>query len=65
MQTPEGQGVVTGVSILKEQVKVRLDRNGEADIDTFDLKDVYILKDAEKTNDEDIEQEQALKSLED
>jgi cell fate regulator YaaT (PSP1 superfamily) len=65
VQTPEGQGVVTGVSILKEQVKVRLDRNGEADIDTFDLKDVYILKDAEKTNDEDIEQEQALKSLED
>jgi cell fate regulator YaaT (PSP1 superfamily) len=65
VQTPEGQGVVTGVSILKEQAKVRLDRNGEADIDTFDLKDVYILKDAEKTNDEDIEQEQALKSLED
>ena len=65
VQTPEGQGVVTGVSILKEQAKVGLDRNGEADIDTFDLKDVYILKDAEKTNDEDIEQEQALKSLED
>jgi cell fate regulator YaaT (PSP1 superfamily) len=65
VQTPEGQGVVTGVSILKEKVKVRLDRNGEADIDVFDLDDVKILKDAEKTNEDDIEQDQALKSLED
>lgn len=67
VQTPEGQGVVTGVSILKEKVKVRLDRNGEADIDVFDLDDVKILKDAEKTNEDDIdiEHEQELKSLED
>lgn len=35
VMTPEGQGMVEGVNLLKETVTVRLDRGGEADLITL------------------------------
>ncbi len=41
--TPEGQGIVEGINLLKETVTVRLDRGGEADLVTLPNTDVQII----------------------
>lgn len=43
VMTPEGQGTVESINLLKETVTVRLDRGGEADQVTFANDDVQIV----------------------
>lgn len=45
VETPEGQGVVMGVSLLKELVKVKLDNDNEADLKIYKAEQVKIIKD--------------------
>jgi cell fate regulator YaaT (PSP1 superfamily) len=43
VMTPEGQGTVEAINLLKETVTVRLDRGGEADLVTIANEDVQIV----------------------
>ncbi len=64
VETPEGQGVVISVSLLKELVKVKLDKGNETDLKVYPISEIKVIKDGQKSSDgdEDIEN---LKSLED
>ncbi|HHV59393.1 MAG TPA: stage 0 sporulation family protein [Clostridiaceae bacterium] len=71
VDTPEGQGVVVGISLLKEIVKVKLDKENDADIRTFKAEEVKIIRDGAKDDiiiesfdDAEVDIE-ALKELED
>jgi cell fate regulator YaaT (PSP1 superfamily) len=69
VETSEGQGLVIDTFVLKELVKVRLDKRNETEIKIFSLTDVKIIKDVAK--DEALEEEinsdvlKELKELED
>lgn len=66
VETPDGQGVVMGISLLKELVKVKLDNDNEADLKVYKASQVKVIKDAatqeELEPDIDIDE---LKQLED
>lgn len=62
--TPEGQGVVMGVSLLKEILKVKLDKDNESDLKVFSTSEVKILKNARR-DDEGNADIDVLKQLED
>lgn len=64
VETPDGQGVVVEANILKELIKVKLDREEQADIKVYEAEKLKITKDAViiETIEEDIEE---LKQLED
>ena len=64
VETPEGQGVVMDISLLKEIVKVRLDKGNEADLKIYKVNEVRVIKDVTSRDDPDVEIE-ALKDLED
>ncbi len=66
VETPEGQGVVVGVNLLKEILKIKLDLGNDSDLRIYNFKDgeVKIIKNATFTDDSDIDLE-ALKQLED
>ena len=53
VSTPQGQGVVVEVSLIKEKVKVKLDKGDEKDLQVFDADDIKIIKDVEKDDDEE------------
>ncbi len=40
VMTPDGRGQVEAVNLLKEEVTVRLDRNGEQDVEVYHLSDL-------------------------
>jgi cell fate regulator YaaT (PSP1 superfamily) len=44
VDTPQGQGVIVSVSLLKEKLQVKLDKGDEKDIEVFDIKEVKVLK---------------------
>ncbi len=64
--TPEGQGTVVDVNLLKEILKVKLDLGNESDLRVYNYKDgeVKVIKNAVSNDDTDIDLE-ALKQLED
>jgi cell fate regulator YaaT (PSP1 superfamily) len=64
--TPEGQGTVVAVNLLKEILKVKLDVGNDSDLRVYNLKDgeVKIIKNAAVSEDNDIDIED-LKKLED
>ncbi|MCX7708861.1 MAG: stage 0 sporulation family protein [Clostridia bacterium] len=63
VETPEGQGVIMGISLLKELAKVKLDKGNETDLKIYSIADIKVIKDVvEEEPDVDIE---ALKQLED
>lgn len=63
VETSEGQGVVMDINLLKEIVKVKLDKGNETDLEIFKVDQVKIIKDAAKEEEEvDFE---TLKGLED
>lgn len=64
VDTPGGQGVVMAVSLLKEIVKVKLDKGNEADLEVYSFYEVKVIKDVvfKEETDEDLE---TLKELED
>jgi len=67
VDTPDGQGVVVEVYLLKEILKVKLDKGNETDLLSYKLSDIKIVKDVKETSveeDEDIDIEE-LKALED
>jgi len=45
VETPDGQGVVMGISLLKELVKVRLDKDNETDLMIYDASQLKVIKD--------------------
>lgn len=63
VKTPEGQGIVVSVNLLKGIIKVKLDKDNENVLKSFALKELKVIKDADsKVHDED---EKLLKELED
>jgi cell fate regulator YaaT (PSP1 superfamily) len=66
VETPEGQGTVVEVNLLKEILKIKLDLGNESDLRIYNFKEgeVKVIKDAAANYDTDIDLE-ALKQLED
>ena len=64
VDTPDGQGVVMETSLLKEIIKVKLDKGNEADLRIFKVKEVKVIKDVTSHDEPDVDLE-ALKELED
>lgn len=67
VQTPEGQGEVMEVNLLKETVKVKLDKGNEADLKIYHVSQISVIKDSEKPDqfEIDLEELKELKELED
>lgn len=64
VDTPDGQGVIVETYLIKEVVKVRLDKGNETDLQTYRVDEVKVIKDVSSKEDADAEIE-ALKALED
>lgn len=65
VETPDGQGVVMDISLLKELLKVKLDKGNETDLRLYNVSQVKVIKDVSSREDEtDIDME-VLKKLED
>jgi cell fate regulator YaaT (PSP1 superfamily) len=64
VDTPEGQGQVMESNLLKEQVKVKLDKGNETDLRVYKVGEVKVIKDVTVRDENDIDLE-ALKKLED
>jgi cell fate regulator YaaT (PSP1 superfamily) len=64
VETPEGQGVVMEINVLKEIVKVKLDKGNETDLETYGLGAIKVIKDGSQDEEIDIDLE-TLKQLED
>ncbi len=64
VETPDGQGQVMETSLLKEQVKVKLDKGNETDLRVYKVNEVKVIKDVSIRDDSDVDLE-ALKKLED
>ena len=65
VQTPNGQGTVVWVSLLKEMVKVKLDSEQGTDIKEYRADEVRVVKDVERKNDHEDKLLEELKGLED
>lgn len=66
VETPEGQGTVVEVNLLKEILKIKLDVGNDADLRIYNFKEgeVKVIKDATSNDYSDVDLE-ALKQLED
>ncbi len=64
VDTPDGQGVVMETSLLKEMIKVKLDKGNETDLRVYKVDEVKVIKDVTLREDSDLDFE-ALKQLED
>ena len=64
VETPDGQGVVMSTSLLKEIIKVKLDKGNESDLRVYKVDEVKVIKDVTVRDDADLDFE-ALKELED
>jgi Uncharacterized homolog of PSP1 len=64
VETPEGQGIVMDSNLLKEIVKVKLDKGNETDLKIYRVDEVKVIKDVTVRDDSDVDLE-ALKELED
>lgn len=64
VETPEGQGTVMYVNLLKETVKVKLDKTTETELKVYSASDVKVVKDVSNYDDTEVDLE-ALKQLED
>lgn len=65
VETPDGQGIVMDMNLLKELLKVKLDKGNETDLRLYNVSQVKVIKDVSIKEDEaDIDLE-ALKQLED
>lgn len=53
VETPDGQGVVMGISLLKELIKVKLDKGNETDLKIYNASQLKIIKDV--VNEDEIE----------
>ena len=66
VKTPSGEGVIEGVEILKEQVKVKIKDGEDYTYKKFDAKDIKVIKDAKGSpiNKEEKENYKELQELE-
>ncbi len=64
VETPDGQGVVMNTSLLKETLKVKLDKGNETDLRVYKVDEVRVIKDVTVRDESDLDFE-ALKELED
>ena len=64
VDTPDGQGVVIETYLIKEVVKVRLDKGNETDLQTYKMSEIKVIKDVSSRDDADAVMEE-LKALED
>lgn len=64
VETPEGQGTVMEVSLIRELLKVKLDKGNETDLKINRVDEVKVIKDAARADESDVDLE-ALKQLED
>jgi cell fate regulator YaaT (PSP1 superfamily) len=66
VDTPEGQGTVVGVNLLKEILKIKLDIGNDSDLRVYNYKEgeVRIIKNATSNDEADVDLE-VLKQLED
>lgn len=64
VETPDGQGVVVETYLIKEVVKVRLDKGNETDLQAYKIDEIRVIKDVSVREDGEAELE-ALKALED
>jgi cell fate regulator YaaT (PSP1 superfamily) len=64
VETPEGQGVVVETYLIREIVKVRLDKGNETDLRSYKFNEIKLIKDVTVREDSDADIE-ALKALED
>lgn len=65
VETPDGQGIVEYVEILKGRVKVRIEQRNGAALSDYDVKDIKILKKAKFEDGAEKNDEEILKVLED
>lgn len=63
VQTPEGEGTVQFVSILKGLVKVKLSHGDDSVVEEFNVSDIKILKNS-KSKDDDVLDEKTIRELE-
>lgn len=63
--TPEGQGTVVEISLLKELLKVKLDKGNETDLKIYNVEEVKIIKNVSHIEDNEAVDIEALKQLED
>lgn len=64
VETPDGQGVVMNTSLLKETIKVKLDKGNETDLRVYKVDEIKVIKDVAVRDESDLDFE-ALKELED
>lgn len=64
VDTPEGQGVVMEINLLKEIIKVKLDKGNETDLEVYSVGEVKVIKDGTQVDEVDVDLE-TLKELED
>lgn len=62
--TPEGQGTIVDLSLLKEIIKVKLDKGNETDLRIYNANEVKVIRDVSYSDDTEIDIE-VLKQLED
>lgn len=65
VKTPDGKGTVEYVNILKGLIKVRLEEDGEQIIKEFNVNDIKIIKNVRNTQNDEVFDEEILKTLED
>ncbi|MCX7771518.1 MAG: stage 0 sporulation family protein [Clostridia bacterium] len=65
VQTPNGQGTVVQVNLLKEKVKVKLDSEQGTDIKEYSVNEVRVVKDVDRRADQEERLLEELKGLED
>ncbi|MCH5188064.1 MAG: stage 0 sporulation family protein [Oscillospiraceae bacterium] len=65
VRTPNGDGIVSSVSLLKGLVKVKLEKGDEKELDEYKVEDIKILKDGRRSrnSDDDVDIKE-LKKLE-
>lgn len=67
VSTPDGQGTIVEVNLLKEIIKVKLDKGNETDLKIYKTEEVKVIKDVARVDEADIDLEalKQLKQLED
>ena len=65
VETPDGNGTVEYVELLKGRIKVRIEREREATIGEYNVSDVKILRKGKQRAEDEKKDEEILKALED
>jgi cell fate regulator YaaT (PSP1 superfamily) len=63
VETPGGQGIVMELNILREIVKVKLDKGNETDLEVYKMSEIKVIKDVAAEEDIGVDIE-TLKQLE-